>query len=133
MASGRETARGQLASGQRDRALVFVYLVAPVEDEAARVKHHDREAKAGAGVLLADNRLDEARDAGAGRTRAHENEPLGGQRLAAHPQRGQQPGDDDRGGALDVIVEARDAVAVAVEQPDGGVCLKSSHCSTAAG
>jgi hypothetical protein len=40
--------------------LVVVQVVAPVEDESARVDHHDRAAKVGAGVLLADDRLGEA-------------------------------------------------------------------------
>ena len=50
------------AAGRRTRVvrLVVVQVVAPVEDEAARVDHHDRAAKVGAGVLLADDRLGEA-------------------------------------------------------------------------
>ena len=57
MAGGREAARGQFGRGQRERALVLVHVVAPAEDEAARVKHDDRPAKAGSRVLLTDDRL----------------------------------------------------------------------------
>ncbi len=65
-----------------------------------------------------------ASDAGAGCAGAQEDEPVLAQRPAERPYGGQDPRQHDGAGALDVVVEARDAVAIAIEDLDGVVLLE---------
>ena len=57
------------------------------------------------------------RDAAAGRAGAEDRDALLGQRHAGHLDGGEQRAGRDRGGALDVVVEGAEPVAIAVEQP----------------
>ena len=59
----------------------------------------------------------------AGGAGAEEHDPLAGQ-AALFAARGEHPGDDDRAGALDVVVEAGQPVAVAIEDAEGVVLLE---------
>ena len=83
-----------------------------------------RRIPARRGALGAHDRLGQPGDPNARRPRPEEDQPLAGERLAAVPQRGQDPAGHDRGRALDVIVEAGDPVPVAVEQPERVVLLE---------
>ena len=63
-------------------------------------------------------------DADAGRPGADEHDPRVGEPRAEAAQAGQHAGDHDRGGALDVVVEGRHAVPVAVEDAQRVVLLE---------
>ena len=58
-------------------------------------------------------------DAGAGRAGAEHGDALLGERRAGDVDGAQQRADRDRGGALDVVVEGAQAVAIARQQPVG--------------
>ena len=62
-----------------------------------------------------------------------EHDPRLGERPAARAQRREEPADDDRGRALDVVVEARQPVAVAVEDAQRVVLLEVLPLDEAAG
>ena len=71
------------------------------------VEHDDgRGGRARIHPLDDELTVEEGRDADRRRTGAHEHEPVGGE-AAPFPSRGEQAGQDDRRGALHVIVEAR--------------------------
>src|SRR5947209_7992621 len=53
-----------------------------------------------------------------GRARAQEQEALQRERRAGDAKRAEDPGEGDRGGALHVVVETADAIAVALEETD---------------
>jgi len=75
-----------------------------------------------AGDALVDHRLDQqVGDAGGRLAGAEAHEGLLRQRLAGDAQRREDAGHRHRGGALDVVVEAADAVAVLLQQGEGVV------------
>ncbi len=103
-------------------------------DEPLRVDQRQR---------LADGRLGQARlahrepqqppDPHPGRAGPDEHDPGVGERPPGGPQRGHDPRDDDRRRALDVVVERRDAVLVAVEDAQGVLLLEVLELDEAAG
>ena len=64
---------------------------------------------------------DEVGDAGRGLAGAEEQDRLVVQLAAGHAQRREQAGERHRGGALDVVVEGADLVAIFVQQTEAVV------------
>ncbi len=86
-----------------DPPTVVVQIVAGPRDDAADVGHDDAAARgAGAGPQQ------QAQDGGSRRARPARHDPHGLQRLADHPQRVGECGEDDDRGAVLVVVEHRD-------------------------
>ena len=120
-----ETVEAQLGGAEGKLELVVVQLVAIGEDQTLRVDGHDRLLGAGCVQTLRHQcRADEPGDPGARGARAQEDEALLAQRPAGRPDGGKNAGQDHRPGSLDVVVEARDAVAIAVQDPNRVVLLE---------
>ena len=84
---------------------------------------------AGRRALAAHRLAHQMRDAGARRARAEEDDALAascaaGMGLAEEAHAGEDAGDDDPRRALDVVVEAGESPAVALEQANGVVLLE---------
>ncbi len=124
-APGLEAETAQVLCGEGEGKLVVLHPVATLVEQALRVEHGDGTACLVLGRALgADDRLEEPRDADARRPCSEENHALVGKLLAPMPQGGEDAAADDPGGSLNVVVEAGQAVAVVVEQPDGVVLLE---------
>ena len=125
---GHQVARAALAEaaalGERgrpgERPLVLVRDLLVVDHQAVAVEVGDREVQRLAGEARALERVaQQAGDADAGRAGAEDHDALLGQRDAGRAAAGHDAGHGHRGRALDVVVEAGDALAVAVEQAEG--------------
>ena len=79
---------------------------------------------AGRHAGIAHGRLQQPRDADAGGTGAGQQDALRAERLPEQTQPGQDAGQHDGGRALDVVVEARHAVAIAVQDAERVVLLE---------
>ena len=92
----------------------------PVDQQAVLIDHEEPLRRlAGVKPRLDHRGEQQARDAAAGRARAEDGDALLGQRHAGDRDRRQQRAGRDRGGALDVVVERAQPVAIALEQPRG--------------
>ena len=106
------------------RQLVIGDVVATGVDQAAAVHEGHRRARLVGSQPFRDQLAREhARDADAGRAGADQHEALAAQ-AALRAARRQQAGEDDRAGALDVVVEARQPVAIAIQDAQGVVLLE---------
>ena len=86
--------------------------------ETLRVDKHDGACRGGLVQAGLDHRqADQPRDPDPGRAGAGEHDPGLVERRPERPKRGQDPRHDDRGGALDVVVEGGHAVLVPIEDP----------------
>ncbi len=122
---GRPEPGLQQASGiDRERPLI-VRQPRPAEvDEAPAVEHDDgRGGRPRIHPLRDQLTVEEGRDPDRRCAGAHEHEPVGGQ-AAPSPSCREQAGQDDRRGALHVIVEARQPVSIPFQDPNGIVLLE---------
>ena len=104
----------------RERLLKVGEVGARGHQQAIDVEQRVAAPRRGEIHALPRHRLaDQLGDAGRGRARAEEQEPLIGELLSGDAQRGEDPGQRDAGGALDVVVEGADLVAIARQDRDG--------------
>ena len=123
--AGREPVASQLVRAERELLLVGVERLAAQIRESLGVEHHDRAPNLVLRRAIPEHlRSNQACDPDAGRPGAEEYEPLSGERLVQDPQGRSDPGEHDGRRALDVVVEARDPVAVTVEEADRVVLLE---------
>ncbi len=120
----REAPGGDRRGVDGERELVGVEIGPPDMDEPVTVGHDDRPpdgrlVDAVTPQVLAQQLGDPER----GRARAEEQEPVATQPVV-RPARGQETGQDHGGRSLDVVVEARQAVAEAGQDPEGVVLLE---------
>ena len=121
----REAVGAQLGAGEGELALVVVKLVAIEEDQTLRIDGDDRPFGArGIQALGHHRRAHGASDTGPCGACAQEGKSLFVQRPAHRPHGGQDAGQHDGSRALDIVVETGDAMAVAVQYPDGVVLLE---------
>jgi hypothetical protein len=97
-------------------------------DQGDRLVHH---VVRHAGVTHRDPQ--QAPDADPGGTRPDQHDPLIGERPAGDAQPGQHARDDHGGRALDVVIEARNAVAVSIQETEGVVLLEVLELDETAG
>jgi hypothetical protein len=71
--------------------------------------------------------LQKGGDADGRSSRAEEHEAIG-RETPSLPACGEEAGQDDRTGALDVVVEARSPVAIAIEEADGASDASDARC-----
>ena len=103
----------------RERALIVVEGFAVRRDEPLAVEQRDPRPHLGLGhALVAHGLHQEIRRPDRGRARAQEQEALQREGRAGDAKRTEDPGEGDRGGALHVVVETADALAVALEETD---------------
>ena len=103
----------------RERSLVVVHLDSIRGDQTLAIEERDPRARLVRGQAFGGHRLgEELGHADRGGARAQEEEPLPRQRSTGDSQCAEKTGEGDRRGALDVVVEAADAVAVALQMPD---------------
>ena len=113
------------SAGQRDPALGVIEVLAPVVDHAARIDEHDGLPDGSLGHAVLEHReTQQAGDADARRPGPDEHDPCVGEPRPEAAQAGQHAGDHDRGGPLDVVVEGRHAVPVAIEDAQRVVLLE---------
>ena len=113
------------SAGQSEPSLGVIEVLAPVVDHAARIDEHDGPPDGRLGHPVLEHReTEQARDADARRARADEHDTRVGEPRPEAAQAGQHAGDHDRGGPLDVVVEGRHAVPVAVEDAQRVVLLE---------
>ena len=106
--------RGRTASGiRRDRCGSVVDQAVDVEEPIASARLFDRAG------LRRHGLADQFGDAGRRRAAAEKQEALVGQLLPEDAQRGENAGDRDGGGALDVVVIGADPVAVTRQDRHG--------------
>ena len=98
---------------------------AALDDQAARIHQPVPLDRIGLGKALGHHRRDdEVRNAGCGFASPQEQDSLVGKLAAADTQRGEQPGQRDRGRSLNVVIEDRNVVTVFVKQAERGVIGK---------
>lgn len=105
--------------GVRPRLLRVGEVGARCLDEAVHIEEPDALACLfGRQALGLQFRRDQLRNADAGRARAEEQDALVGEAAAGLVHRGGDTGEHDRRGALDIVVVAEDAVAIALKHAD---------------
>ena len=121
---GRSPASRKRNGIDRERSLIVRQSGPARVDEAVAVEHDDGRGRCAWIHALGDElALQHGRDADGRRACTDEQEAVGRQ-TPATPASGEQAGQDDRPGPLDVVVEARQAMPVGVEDPHRVVLLE---------
>ena len=118
---GREAVAGVGLGRQGELAFRGVEILAPVVDQPARVDQHERPADGGLLHPVVEHREpDEPRDPDPGRARADQHDARVAADAVPRPAvPARIPASDDGRRALDVVVERRHAIPVAVEDAQG--------------
>ncbi len=120
----------------RECQLPFVRLVhlPPVVEQTVAIEGHDGAADMGlVGAVGAHGDGAQPRDAGTRRARADEHDALLAHALPGEAQTRQNTRDADAGGALDVVVERRNAPPIALQQGEGAILVKILPLQNGAG
>ena len=122
------------SSAHRELALELVEVRAAGVDQAARVEHGDPRVRLGtAHAFLGEGAVQQPDDADAGRAGASQHEAQVGQATLQGAGGRVEAGQDDRGRALHVVVEAGHLVAEVVEDAQGVGALEVLPLDDAAG